>query len=161
MAKPPRQFANLAMRAIDVENINLPGAERRFLSGRAVMYRLPLSPSPASRIYTCELLVWPRRRPEMHVISPDLQELAEGRAIPHIYPTDRQGTRLCLYLPRLNEWQPEMRLSETFVPWTLEWLWYFEVWLATDVWEGGGEHPQDRRRRYGVSKSKRDRNSDD
>lgn len=160
MPKLPRQFVNLAMRAIDVGSVDLPEVERRFLSGRAVIHRLPLSPTPASRIYTCELAVWPGRPPEMHVVSPELELLADGRAIPHIYPTDRRGTRLCLYLPKRNEWQSQMKLSETVIPWTLEWLWYFEMWLLTDVWEGGGEHPANNRRRYGI-KNKRRRNPSD
>ena len=36
---------------------------------------------------------------------------------------------------------PSTRISETIVPWTFLWLWYFEEWLASDVWKGGGVHP--------------------
>lgn len=27
------------------------------------------------------------------------------------------------------------------VPWTSLWLYFFEDWLATDEWKGGGKHP--------------------
>jgi hypothetical protein len=27
------------------------------------------------------------------------------------------------------------------VPWAYLWLFYFEHWLATDEWQGGGKHP--------------------
>jgi hypothetical protein len=36
-----------------------------------------------------------------------------------------------------------MRLDKTIVPWATKWLYYFEHWLATDDWQGGGEHPGD------------------
>jgi hypothetical protein len=36
-----------------------------------------------------------------------------------------------------------MRIDLTFVPWTATWLYYFEKWLVSDDWKGGGEHPSD------------------
>jgi hypothetical protein len=27
------------------------------------------------------------------------------------------------------------------VPWTALWLFYFEEWLVSNEWKGGGEHP--------------------
>jgi hypothetical protein len=42
-----------------------------------------------------------------------------------------------------------MKLNETYLPWTSEWLDYFEEWLVTDVWAGGGAHPEPRRKRWG------------
>ena len=36
-----------------------------------------------------------------------------------------------------------MRLDQTIVPWTTLWLFYFEEWLASDDWKGGGMHPRD------------------
>jgi hypothetical protein len=61
--------------------------------------------------------------------------------LPHIYNHGRRGTQLCLYLPMSGEWSAEMWLAETFVPWTVEWLKFFELWLVDGEWRGGGEHP--------------------
>lgn len=36
-----------------------------------------------------------------------------------------------------------MRLDHTVVPWTLLWLFYFEEWLESNDWKGGGVHPKD------------------
>ncbi len=156
MASPRKRYSNLARRALDLDLLALPGVERRYRGGKAVVYRLPLSPSEASRVYTCELVVYPgRRSPGMYVLSPDLHVLAKGRDLPHVYPSDRKGVRLCLYYPNYREWEPGMKLSETFLPWTLRWLWYFEMWLWSDVWEGGGMHPGGARRRYGVNKRRK------
>lgn len=76
----------------------------------------------------------------MIVLDPDLKALAVNRRIPHIYSYDGRGTRLCLWLPREKEWTHSMRFDETYLPWTAEWLDYFEEWLETDTWAGGGVH---------------------
>lgn len=34
-----------------------------------------------------------------------------------------------------------MRIDQTVVPWTALWLFYFEDWLASGEWKGGGQHP--------------------
>ncbi|WP_179098563.1 hypothetical protein [Burkholderia pseudomallei] len=34
-----------------------------------------------------------------------------------------------------------MRFIETYIPWTAEWLWYYEYWRSTGKWVGGGAHP--------------------
>ncbi|MGH8092034.1 MAG: hypothetical protein ACREIF_00990 [Chthoniobacterales bacterium] len=31
-----------------------------------------------------------------------------------------------------------MRLADTIVPWTSRWLYFYEIWLATGEWMGGG-----------------------
>jgi hypothetical protein len=73
------------------------------------------------------------------VEQPNLLELAGGRKLPHVY--GQQPTELCLHLPRIREWSGEMRIDQTVVPWAALWLYYFEEWLVSDEWKGGGEHP--------------------
>jgi hypothetical protein len=36
-----------------------------------------------------------------------------------------------------------MMLDQSIVPWTALWLFYFEEWLESNDWKGGGEHPGD------------------
>ena len=37
-----------------------------------------------------------------------------------------------------------MFLSETIIPWAIEWLKYYELWRITGKWLGGGiEHGKD------------------
>jgi hypothetical protein len=38
-----------------------------------------------------------------------------------------------------------MLLAYTVVPWTSEWLVFYELWLITGEWLGGGTHPAPRR----------------
>jgi hypothetical protein len=44
-------------------------------------------------------------------------------------------------LPKAGEWNSSRFISETIVPWTSLWLFYFEEWLLSDEWKGGGVHP--------------------
>lgn len=34
-----------------------------------------------------------------------------------------------------------MAVANTIVPWLAEWLEFYEGWLVTGIWYGGGEHP--------------------
>ena len=52
--------------------------------------------------------------------------------LPHTFP----GDKLCLHLP--GEWSPKMYISHTTIPWTSEWLFYYEIWLISGSWDGGG-----------------------
>lgn len=74
--------------------------------------------------------------PEVRILSPTLKE-RDGEPIPHVYP----GNRLCLYLPFSGEWCSNKFLADTVVPWISLWLFYYEAWLATGEWLGGGKHP--------------------
>ena len=44
-------------------------------------------------------------------------------------------------LYRYREFTTYKFLSKTIVPWTVEWLYFYELWLATGEWYGGGDHP--------------------
>jgi len=108
------------------------------LRAGAFTWRFDASPSPLSRVYRVRIEMAQERPPRTFVETPDLALLADGRDLPHVY---RNPTRLCLYLPGTSEWQPWMRIDRTIVPWSVLWLWYFEDWLASDEWKGGGVHP--------------------
>ncbi|RUS67266.1 hypothetical protein CUZ56_01209 [Saezia sanguinis] len=148
--RPP---PTLAQRAAELRALPFEGAQLKFFSGRSLHYRFHIAPSEFGRLYECELRLTPDTySPEMYVLSPDLKVLAGDSPLPHVYPSKRAGTRLCLWLPKEREWQSQMSLTDTYIAWTSEWLWYFENWLATGMWEGGGEHPQTREKRWGSRK---------
>ena len=99
-----------------------------------------LLPTPLSELYTVRLSYKLGKSPKINVLSPDLV-VPEGKSLPHTYP----GERLCLYYPGTGDWRGDMLLSKTIVPWISEWLLYYEMWLATGEWLGGGIHPKKRR----------------
>lgn len=47
----------------------------------------------------------------------------------------KDGT-LCLYDWREQPWQKHWHLHETIIPWTSEWLVFYEIWLLTGKWRG-------------------------
>ena len=111
-------------------------------SGRLV-WHYRITPTPLSREYGVRIEYRNGGvSPEVFVDNPDPTALAEGRRLPHVY--EQRPTRLCLYLPRAQQWHGWMRIDQTIVPWTALWLFYFEDWLISDEWKGGGEHPHDR-----------------
>ena len=91
-----------------------------------------LQPTPVSQRYTVRLHYRHGGVPHVHVLAPQLRLHPDATALPHTYP----GDRLCLHLP--GQWQPTMLIAHTTIPWTSEWLLYYEIWLATGHWGGGG-----------------------
>jgi hypothetical protein len=103
------------------------------------VWRFEATPSPLSRFYGLRIDYRQGNTPDVYVERPNLKLLAGGRRLPHVYQQD--PVQLCLYLPRTYEWQAWMRIDNTIVPWAILWLFYFEEWLSSDEWKGGGEHP--------------------
>jgi hypothetical protein len=104
-----------------------------------LLWEFETRPTPLSRSYGLRIVYRQDAPPYAFVIRPDLVDLAGGRKLPHVYK--ERPTHLCLYLPRAREWDNSMSISETIVPWALLWLFYFEDWLVSDDWKGGGVHP--------------------
>jgi hypothetical protein len=78
--------------------------------------------------------------PKVFLVEPAMQRL-NGKLPDHIYA---DGS-LCLYLPGTGEWNQTKYLADTIVPWACEWLFHYEIWLATGIWRGGGVHPTRRK----------------
>jgi len=100
---------------------------------------MQLRPSPLGRLYDVRIGYRKGDTPDVVITAPDLNDLARGRYLPHVYSA--KPVRLCLYDPQTDEWSPTVSFTDTIVPWTYLWLDYFEEWLVSDVWKGGGRHP--------------------
>ena len=109
-------------------------------SGR-LTWRFVTSPTAFSRRYRVRIEYRQGAVPSVFVEEPDLVDLAGGRRLPHVYT--QKPPRLCLYLPGEGQWTSAMRLDQTVVPWSILWLFYFEEWLVSNEWKGGGVHPGD------------------
>lgn len=106
-----------------------------------LIWEYEVQPSLLSRTYTVRITYRVGEKPQILVRNPNLRELAQPRRLPHVYQQD--PPLLCLYRPIKRDWTARMRLDQTVVPWTAVWLFYFEDWLASNEWKGGGEHPGD------------------
>ena len=148
MREPPAP--TLAQRAMELRGLALPGARVAYCGGKMLRFHFSISPGHNGRLYDCVLQVLPdRRAPRMFVMRPDLVELAGGKRPPHLYDHDGAGFLLCLWWPQNAEWHPRHRLTDSYIPWTAEWLWYYEEWLKHGKWLAGGAHPMRVRRRWG------------
>jgi hypothetical protein len=135
-----RRALTAAQQYLNLRNNSICAGNGEIRAGRFT-WRYETSPSPLSRHYDVRIEFRQGDRPKVFVDRPDLKSLAGDRLIPHVY--EQSPPRLCLYLPRAYEWQPWMRIDQTLAPWATLWLFYFEEWLASNEWKGGGEHPGD------------------
>jgi len=117
------------------------------LRGNVLTWAFPIAPTSLSRCYDARIEYRQGTSPQVFIDHPDLIELADGRRLPHVY--EQSPTLLCLFLPGSGEWSAWMRLDQTVVPWTALWLLYFEEWLFSGKWAGGGLHPVVRERGLG------------
>lgn len=84
-------------------------------------------------------------RPRVTVVNPRLERPHDGGALPHVFP----GDALCLYYDGDFDDRADL-LVDTVVPWVSEWLYHYELWVATGDWHGGGIHPDTRPNRGGA-----------
>jgi len=66
--------------------------------------------------------------PDVYIINPQIQPRAEY----HMYADGK----LCLYDWREMPWRAHMDLHETIIPWTSEWIVFYELWCLTGKWLG-------------------------
>lgn len=102
------------------------------MSNSGLVWRGRIQPTVASRAYDVEVVYIGGEYPRVRVLDPPLETNSEG-ALPHFF---HEGA-LCLH--ERHEWQPDMRIVDTILPWTAEWLAHYEIWLATGQWFGDGD----------------------
>jgi len=134
-----------AILSIDEQVVAMKAAWPQFaprrIDRRAQFARWVGSVRPQYASYLLEIRYELGSSPEGRVLSPELIRLpqnVEGQ-LPHVYPPAENPT-LCLFDPREREWSPAMTISSTIVPWALDWLTCYELWLMTGRWTGGGRH---------------------
>lgn len=111
-----------------------------FTNCRQLFWSGKLKPTPLSREYSVTIKYTLNTRPHIFVSGNELYNL-ESEHFPHKYFKDPETkiVEICLY--RHNQFSSSMLLSDTIIPWAIEWLYFYELWLATGEWLGGGEHP--------------------
>jgi hypothetical protein len=100
-----------------------------------LVWTVAIQPTPLSITYRVRVEFAPPNRPRVTVIDPPL-ERHKAKALPHVFP----GDELCLYLDEFDG-RTDL-LSDKIVPWISDWLYYYELWVSTGEWYGGGVHPK-------------------
>lgn len=101
-----------------------------------------VKPTAQSREYKLSIEYKINGVPKAYLINQGLLKSVNDKP-PHLYECKYSGDgkerlRLCLFLPGTNEWNRNMMVADTFIPWAVEWLYYYEVWRMTGKWLGGG-----------------------
>lgn len=65
--------------------------------------------------------------PKVFILEPELLAFA-----PHRYPDQS----LCLYHPNDKSFDGRAKIADTIIPWTSEWLYFYEAWLEDGIWWG-------------------------
>ncbi|NLI92701.1 MAG: hypothetical protein GX434_10990 [Peptococcaceae bacterium] len=94
-----------------------------------------IRPTPISDSYKICIFYSLEIPPKVKVLSPSLKTF-NNQPIPHMY----HQKELCLFYPPKKEWTRQDLIAETIIPWTSEWLYFYEVWQVTGEWNGEGIH---------------------
>ncbi|WP_160680726.1 hypothetical protein [Clostridium sp. C8-1-8] len=84
--------------------------------------------TPSSNTYTVKIIYRHKKAPKVFIVKPEIL-----KSSPHCYP---DGS-LCLYYPLDKDYNSKFSIiADTIIPWTSEWLYYYEKWLDSGVWWG-------------------------
>lgn len=86
-----------------------------------------VTPTDYSPTYLFSITYLPYEKPKVHITYP----VIEYNNDIHMY-TDGS---LCLYYPGDLKWNSTLHLYSTIVPWTVEWLIFYELYSITGKWE--------------------------
>lgn len=133
MGPPKRKGRSLGQQVGSIRGLYPDWSVRMFPGGLVASGQL--QPTPLSTAYRVSIRYRiGDKRPEATVEAPPLQDRG-SQSPPHIFP----GRHPCLHLPA--EWNGDLLISRTTIPWLAEWLVFYELWLATGEWLGEGRHP--------------------
>lgn len=133
----PQRCFSAAQQFQFLRSCSIATGSGKVYSGKLTWY-CKIRPTVLSREYEVVITYRLKESPKVVVLGPNLKNLAGGRKLPHVYQQD--PPRLCLYVPKYQEWTAAKKIATTIVPWTYSWLSYFEDWLVTNEWKGGGLH---------------------
>lgn len=114
-----------------------PAAKTKIYMGSRLEWVGHLQPTPFSEPYKIKIIYLLGDSPKIFVIEPKKLSMPEGeKKLKHIYHQTKQ--QLCLFYPDGIQWNRSKLLVETIIPWAAEWLFFYEIWLETGEWKGGG-----------------------
>lgn len=95
---------------------------------------LNITPSENSDTYKVEISYKYGFYPKAKLLSHKLEK-RNGKYPHHTYGMDKNGcARLCVFHQDSNEWNSDMLISRSFIPWVSTWLNTYEFWLITGEW---------------------------
>ncbi len=101
----------------------------------SVVWSGRLQPTALSQEYELRIQYCLGYIPEIRVIKPELTLHRDHKKLPHFY---HDKGLLCVHTS--DEWRPDLIIARTIMQWISGWLYFYEIWLATGFWLGGGTH---------------------
>ena len=124
---------SLALQKLSIEHTysNVKSCKIRNNVLTCILY---VTPSDVSDTYTVKIEYHFKYKPSAVLIAPELQ-LFNGKRPTHLYGNDNNGNpKLCVFCPMRIEWNSQMYLSKSFIPWISTWLNTYEYWVITGEW---------------------------
>lgn len=107
------------------------------IAGDTLIAEGPLRGSALTRVYRVRIVYRREYHPHAHVLDPPLEKRNAKQPVAHTIGPDEP----CLYTKAHGDWNSRMFIGHSIVPWLMEWLVFYELWLATGNWYGGGTLP--------------------
>jgi len=98
------------------------------LRGGQLTCRGSITPSEGCDTYKVKLVYRKGETPKVYIVDPPI----EAHPKYHMY----KDGHLCLFDPRVSPWYSDMMVHETIIPWSAEWLVFYELWKETGKWMG-------------------------
>lgn len=99
------------------------------LRGKQLVCYGQIIPSEGCEAYKIKIEYSEGGIPKVYVTEPHIEPNSKY----HIFMRDGD---LCLYDHRESAWTVQMFIHETIIPWTAEWLVFYELWKLTGKWLG-------------------------
>jgi len=115
---------------------DFPDAQVFKQKGNSFEILLKIQPTLWSKTYDIKITYEKYGGVKIYVINELLKVAKNRKKLPHVYSHAEQ--RLCLYSVSNEEWTREKLIVSTIIPWTSDWLFYYELWLPNGEWFGGG-----------------------
>ncbi|WP_153126693.1 hypothetical protein [Peribacillus tepidiphilus] len=116
---------NLGLQNLAIKN-KFPSFELHKNNHQDIFWLGQLKPTPDSPVYMVKVQYNPYA-PKVYVIEPKVLKFAPHRYSDH---------SLCLYHPNDKSYKADMLIADTLIPWTSEWLFFYNIWLEEGVWWG-------------------------
>lgn len=108
-----------------------------YLNKNYLRARGKVQPTPRSIWYSYEIKYRFRENITIFIKEPLIKTELNGKKAEHLY---KDGS-LCLFFPKAKEFDSKKLIVDYIVPWIALWLFFYEIWLVTGCWKGGGIHP--------------------
>ena len=100
-----------------------------------LMCIIRLQPTPQSIEYKVRIWFKPGYWPQSSLLEPKEIAKVDGKKPHHLYNRSEDGKeRLCVFYPKGHEWNDNMFLADSYIPWVITWLSAYEIWQITGAW---------------------------